>query len=58
MSRFVPLYSDEQITQAIQERKRNLEAGLSMGFPPEPEPSYLCSYCAHTARCNPEIQPE
>jgi hypothetical protein len=45
------MYTDDQITQQIQARKRNLQAALSMGFPPEPEPGFLCAYCAHSAKC-------
>jgi hypothetical protein len=50
----VPLYSDEQVERDIMERKHNLEAALSMGFAPEPEPGFLCGYCAHVAKCQPE----
>jgi CRISPR/Cas system-associated exonuclease Cas4 (RecB family) len=51
----VPLYSDEQVEDIISERKRDLRAALDMGFPPEPEPSFLCGYCPHREKCPAEI---
>lgn len=51
----VPIYSDDQIVRQIQERKTNLEAALAMGLPPTPEPGFLCSYCSHVAKCQPEM---
>jgi CRISPR/Cas system-associated exonuclease Cas4 (RecB family) len=47
----VPVYTDEEVEKQILERKTNLEAALAMGFPPEPEPGFLCSYCAHAEKC-------
>ena len=54
----VPLMPDWEIEQAIQTRKRNLKDALAMGFPPEREVGFLCGYCAHAARCQPELERE
>ncbi len=47
----VPLLSDTDVQIMIEDRKESLEAALAMGFPPEPEPGFLCSYCAHSEKC-------
>jgi CRISPR/Cas system-associated exonuclease Cas4 (RecB family) len=49
----VPLMSDQEVEDAILERKEELEASIALGDPPTREPGYLCAYCAHLSKCNP-----
>lgn len=51
----VPLLSDREVLNAIQSRKENLEGAIAMGIAPEREPGYLCSYCSHYDKCQPDI---
>lgn len=51
----IPVLTDEEVLYHIQGRKQSLEAALAMGMAPEREPGFLCGYCAHLERCQPEL---
>jgi hypothetical protein len=43
----VPLYDPEYMDHFIQARRDDIQAAMETGLRPRPDPSYLCSYCAH-----------
>ncbi len=54
----IPVLSDGEVLEAIQERKESLENAVALGIAPEREPGFLCSYCSAASRCRPELREE
>jgi hypothetical protein len=52
----VPVLSDSEVLEAIQERKETLENAIALGLAPEREPGFLCGYCASYERCQPDLR--
>ncbi|MCB2146606.1 MAG: PD-(D/E)XK nuclease family protein [Deltaproteobacteria bacterium] len=54
----VPVMSDDHVENIISPRIKTLIQSIADLTPPDPEPSWLCEYCAHREKCNPTFTEE
>lgn len=54
----IPILTDEEVEAHILDRKKELEMSIALGSPPDKEPGFLCAYCAHYAKCQPDARDE